>query len=79
MKIWTFQRFRNHTRAGKGIEYANGKYDENYNKGLFDGITCVVMSPGVPVEGDFIDEIKGIKLSERSNLLIRLDLEKFMP
>ncbi len=60
----------------KGIEYANGKYDENYNKGLFDGITCVVMSPGVPVEGDFIDEIKkrGIKLSGEIELAYSLGL-----
>ena len=56
----------------KGIEYANGKYSEE----LFDGITCVVMSPGVPVEGEFIDEIKrrGIKLSGEVELAYSLGL-----
>ena len=60
----------------KGIEYANGLYNGKHNEGLFDGITCVVMSPGVPVEGDFIDEIKKrwIKLSGEVELAYSLGL-----
>jgi UDP-N-acetylmuramoylalanine--D-glutamate ligase len=53
-----------------GIEYACGHYTDE----LFEGITCVVMSPGVPVEGEFTDEVRrrGIKLSGEIELAYAL-------